>query len=182
MKHVRFTNAHQSITFSRRMMLLGGAQAAVGTPDRTAGLAVGRAEPEIPAPFGEQPRPAHPGAASPGLDHRPTREAARDQQGELPCRYHPATAGRCAEGSSAARSIDAAPFDEVQRITDELKTSRGFQPVSVSDNVPYEQYAAVTVRLPELPGVSAARALRASTPQGLPTTCRIRRCRLGDGI
>ena len=29
-KHVRFTNAHQSITFSRRMMLLGGAQAAVG--------------------------------------------------------------------------------------------------------------------------------------------------------
>src|SRR3954465_1433323 len=30
-KHVRFTNAHQSITFSRRMMLLGGAQAAVGT-------------------------------------------------------------------------------------------------------------------------------------------------------
>ncbi len=30
MKHVRFTNAHQSITFSRRMMLLGGAQAAVG--------------------------------------------------------------------------------------------------------------------------------------------------------
>src|SRR3954452_15769196 len=31
MKHVRFTNAHQSITFSRRMMLLTGAQAAVGT-------------------------------------------------------------------------------------------------------------------------------------------------------
>ena len=40
MKHVRFTNAHQSITFSRRMMLLGGAQAAVGThADRTHGLA-----------------------------------------------------------------------------------------------------------------------------------------------
>src|SRR5213082_235914 len=31
MKHVRLTNAHQSITFSRRMMLLSGAQAAVGT-------------------------------------------------------------------------------------------------------------------------------------------------------
>src|SRR3954449_178467 len=29
-KHVRFTNAHQSIAFSRRMMLLGGAQAGVG--------------------------------------------------------------------------------------------------------------------------------------------------------
>jgi len=36
MKHMRITTAHQSITFSRRMMLLGGAQAAVG------GLLVGR--------------------------------------------------------------------------------------------------------------------------------------------
>ena len=30
-KPVRITNAHQSITFSRRMLLLGGAEAAVGT-------------------------------------------------------------------------------------------------------------------------------------------------------
>src|SRR5207342_3029201 len=36
MKHMRFTTAHQSITFSRRMMLLGGAQAVVG------GVLVGR--------------------------------------------------------------------------------------------------------------------------------------------
>src|SRR5436190_15402186 len=36
MKHMRITTAHQSITFSRRMMLLGGAQAAVG------GLLIGR--------------------------------------------------------------------------------------------------------------------------------------------
>ena len=50
MKHMRFTNAHQSITFSRRMLLLGGAQAAVGAAaDRAHGLAVDRAEPEVPA-------------------------------------------------------------------------------------------------------------------------------------
>src|SRR3954462_9803390 len=36
MKPVRLTNAHQSITFSRRMLILGGAQAAVG------GLLIGR--------------------------------------------------------------------------------------------------------------------------------------------
>src|SRR6476620_6873218 len=30
MKHMRITTVHQSITFSRRMMLLGGAQAAIG--------------------------------------------------------------------------------------------------------------------------------------------------------
>src|SRR5205814_10375127 len=36
MKHMRITTAVQSITFSRRMMVLGGAQAAIG------GLLVGR--------------------------------------------------------------------------------------------------------------------------------------------
>ena len=36
MKHMRITTAHQSITFSRRIMVLGGAQAAVG------GLLIGR--------------------------------------------------------------------------------------------------------------------------------------------
>src|SRR3954465_586715 len=36
MKPIRLTNAHQSITFSRRMLLLGGAQAGVG------GLLIGR--------------------------------------------------------------------------------------------------------------------------------------------
>src|ERR1043166_9372318 len=36
MKPIRITNAHQSITFSRRMLMLGGAQFAVG------GLLIGR--------------------------------------------------------------------------------------------------------------------------------------------
>src|SRR6476659_5049067 len=36
MKPIRITNAHQSITFSRRMLMLGGAQAAIG------GLLIGR--------------------------------------------------------------------------------------------------------------------------------------------
>ena len=36
MKPIRITNTHQSITFSRRMLILGGAQAAVG------GVLVGR--------------------------------------------------------------------------------------------------------------------------------------------
>lgn len=36
MKHQRFTSVHQSLTFSRRMLLVGGAQAAIG------GLLIGR--------------------------------------------------------------------------------------------------------------------------------------------
>jgi penicillin-binding protein 2 len=58
------------------------------------------------------------------------------------------------------------PSDEVERITRELAASRGFQPVSVADNVPYEQYAAITVRLPDLPGVSASQGFTRFYPGG----------------
>jgi penicillin-binding protein 2 len=58
------------------------------------------------------------------------------------------------------------PPDEVDRIKKELATSRGFQPVSVADNVPYEQYAAITVRMPDLPGVAASRGFTRYYPGG----------------
>src|SRR6478672_11845285 len=58
------------------------------------------------------------------------------------------------------------PPDEIERINRELATSRGFRPVSVADSIPYEQYAAVTVRLPELPGVSASRGFTRLYPGG----------------
>jgi len=58
------------------------------------------------------------------------------------------------------------PPDEVERITRELSQSRGFQPVSVGDNVPYEQYAAITVRLPDLPGVAASQGFTRFYPGG----------------
>jgi cell division protein FtsI/penicillin-binding protein 2 len=44
--------------------------------------------------------------------------------------------------------------------------ARGFQPVQVAENVPYERYAAVTVRLPELPGVEPARGFTRFYPAG----------------
>ena len=47
--------------------------------------------------------------------------------------------------------------DDVDRILRDLKQGKGFQPVQVAENVTYEQYAAVTVRLPDLPGVQATR-------------------------
>src|SRR6266550_2533207 len=58
------------------------------------------------------------------------------------------------------------PPDEIDRINRELAVSRGFQPVSVADNIPYDQYAAITVRLPELPGVAASRGFTRSYPAG----------------
>ena len=58
-----------------------------------------------------------------------------------------------------------------------LQQSRGFQPVSVADNVAYEQYAAITVRLPDLPGVAASRGFTRFYPAGVGRRTASRLCR-----
>src|SRR5258708_38073134 len=133
MKHMRITTAHQSITFSRRMMLLGGAQAAVG------GLLVGRmgwlaiAQNEkynllsesnrvqlIPVPprrgwiIDRNGKPIAINKASFRVDLIP------QQLVDAPTVV-----------SEIAKILDLQP-DELERIGDELKTSRGFRPVSVA--------------------------------------------------
>ena len=56
--------------------------------------------------------------------------------------------------------------DDLDRVLRELKDSRGFKPVEVAESIPYERYAAVTVRLPELPGVQATRGFSRFYPAG----------------
>ena len=56
--------------------------------------------------------------------------------------------------------------DDVGRIIKELKAARGYQPVQVAENVPYDQYAAVTVHLPEMPGVQPTRGFSRYYPTG----------------
>ena len=167
MKHVRFTNAHQSITFSRRMMLLGGAQAGVGT------LLVGRmgwlsiAQNQKYQLLSESNRVQL-------IPVPPRRGWLIDRNGK-PIAINKASfrvdiipqqmiKGRDIVGPVS--KLLALPPDEIDRINRELATSRGFQPVSVADNVPYEQYAAVTVRLPDLPGVAASRGFTRFYPAG----------------
>ena len=58
------------------------------------------------------------------------------------------------------------PADEVERIKEELGRAAGYQPVPVAENLPYEQYAAVTVRQPELPGVAPLRSFSRHYPEG----------------
>jgi penicillin-binding protein 2 len=167
MKHVRFTNAHQSFTFSRRMMLLSGAQAAVGTMliGRMGWLAIAQNEKYqllsesnrvqlIPVPprrgwlIDRNGKPIAINKASFRVDIIPQQMVkGRDIVGPL-------------------TNLLQLPPDEVDRINRELAVSRGFQPVSVADSVPYEQYAAVTVRLPELPGVAASRGFTRFYPAG----------------
>jgi penicillin-binding protein 2 len=58
------------------------------------------------------------------------------------------------------------PPEEVERVREELKRAAGYQPVPVAENLPFEKYAAVTVRLPELPGVAPLRAFSRFYPDG----------------
>src|SRR4051812_2716250 len=56
--------------------------------------------------------------------------------------------------------------DDVMRIKEGLANAAGYQPVPVAENIPYDKYAAVTVRLSELPGVAPLRSFARFYPEG----------------
>ena len=58
------------------------------------------------------------------------------------------------------------PGEEVQRIREELAKAAGYQPVPVAENLEFEKYAAVALRLPELPGVAPLRGFSRFYPSG----------------
>jgi penicillin-binding protein 2 len=164
---MRITTAHQSLTFSRRMMLLGGAQAAVG------GLLVGRmgwlaiAQNQKYQLLSESNRVQL-------IPVPPRRGWIIDRNGK-PIAINRASFRVDIIPQQLEKDHDVVPElatllklddDAVERIRQELSESRGFRPVSVADNVPYEQYAAVTVRLPDLPGVQATRGYSRYYPDG----------------
>ncbi len=60
----------------------------------------------------------------------------------------------------------ALPPEEVERIRLDLKNAAGFQPVQVAENVDWEHFAAVSVHLPELPGVAPTRGFSRHYPAG----------------
>ena len=163
----RFTSAHQSISFSRRMLLLGGAQVGVGA------LLIGRlgwlsiAQNAKYQLLSENNRVQL-------IPVPPRRGWIIDRNGK------PIAINRSSfrvdiipqqliDGPRVVATLTdllKLPPDEVDRINRELEHSRGFQPVSVADNISYEQYAAITVRLPELAGVAASRGFSRFYPAG----------------
>lgn len=60
----------------------------------------------------------------------------------------------------------ALPAEEVRRIRTALEGAAGYQPVPVAENLSFDKYAAVTLRLPELPGVSPLRGFSRYYPDG----------------
>jgi len=167
MKPIRITSTHQSITFSRRMLVLGGAQIAVG------GLLIGRlgwlaiAENEKYQLLSESNRVQL-------IPVPPRRGWIIDRYGK-PIAINKASFRVDIIPQQLEKGTDIVPEiarllqlddDDVDRVRRELEESRGFQPVSVADNVPYEQYAAITVRLPDLPGVAASQGFTRFYPGG----------------
>jgi penicillin-binding protein 2 len=64
-----------------------------------------------------------------------------------------------------ARLLDLTP-EEVERIRRGVEAAAGFQPVPVAEHLTFEKFAAVSLRLPELPGVSPLRAFSRHYPEG----------------
>ncbi|MBA4042678.1 MAG: penicillin-binding protein 2, partial [Sphingobium sp.] len=56
--------------------------------------------------------------------------------------------------------------EQMARIRLDLKHAAGFQPVQVADNLDWERFAAVNVRLPELPGVAPTQGFARYYPAG----------------
>src|SRR6185437_14574898 len=56
--------------------------------------------------------------------------------------------------------------DKTQDLRDRLAQSAGFQPVEVVDGLDYDTFAAVSVRLPDLPGVIPQRGFSRYYPSG----------------
>jgi penicillin-binding protein 2 len=161
------TESNQAFTFTRRAMVLGGAQVAV------AGLLIGRMgwisvhENERYQMLSESNR----------VQMRlipPRRGWIVDRYGKpvainrsdfrvdlIPDRLHEPERIL----AELTRLLELPP-DEVERIREELARAAGYQPVPVAENLSFDKYAAVTIRLPELPGVAPLRAFSRFYPDG----------------
>ncbi len=167
MKMQRVTSAHQSLTFSRRMLLLGGAQAGIGA------LLIGRlgylsiAQNQKYQLLSEENRvqliPVPPrrgwlidrNGKPIAINRSSFRVDIIPQQLENPDKVLKTLA-----------DLLQLTTDDIDRILADLKQGRGFQSVQVAENVSYERYAAVSVHLPELPGVQATRGFSRYYPDG----------------
>jgi len=139
---MRFTAAHQSLAFSRRMLLVGGAQVALG------GLLVGRlgylsisqnehykllAEDNRVQLLIVPPRRGwiiDRGGKPIAINRSDFRIDLIPEQVEDPARTL----------AVLTELLELGP-DEVDRIKREMAAARGYKPVQIAENVPYERYA-----------------------------------------
>ena len=161
------TEAAQSFTFSRRAMVVGGLQGAVGAMlvGRMAWISV--VQNEKYSLLSESNRvnmtliPPRRGWI---LDRHG--KALADNRTDFRVDLIPQRViNPEATITELARLLKLEP-DEVDRIREDLEKSAGFRPVQVADKLTYDQYAAISVRLPDLPGVAPSQGFSRNYPAG----------------
>ncbi len=161
------TEAAQAFSFSRRAMVLGGAQAAVGVvlAGRMAWLSV--AENERYNLLAESNRV--------NLTMIPPRRGWIIDRHGAPIANNRTDfrvdliPDRMEDGDRVLgelRQLLALTAEDMARIQTDLKRAGNFTPVQVAENLDWERFAAVSVRLPELPGVQPTRGFSRSYPPG----------------
>ncbi|KQM41328.1 penicillin-binding protein 2 [Sphingomonas sp. Leaf10] len=161
------TEAAQAFSFSRRAMVLGGAQAAVGVvlAARMAWLSV--AENERYNLLAESNRV--------NLTMIPPRRGWIIDRHGAPIANNRTDfrvdliPDRMEDGVRVLGELQqllALTAEDMARIQTDLKRAGNFTPVQVAENLDWERFAAVSVRLPELPGVQPTRGFSRSYPPG----------------
>jgi len=161
------SEASQAFTFSRRALFLTGAQTAIGglLVTRMAWLAI--AENERYKLLAESNRvnltlvPPRRGWLVDRNGHPIAINRTDFRVDLIPDRV--IDAERTIDQLARLLDLDA---DERARIARDLAAAAGYQPVQVAENLPWEKFAAISVRLPDLPGVAPARGFSRYYPDG----------------
>lgn len=161
------TEAQQAFTFTRRSLVLGGAQVAVGAvlAGRMAWLSV--AQNEKYSLLAESNRV--------NLTLMPPRRGWIVDRAGKPLALN-RTAFRVdiipdrltdkdRTLDELQRLLGISP-DEMERIGTDLEKAAGFQPVQIAENLDWDRFAAVSIRSSELPGVAPAQSYTRYYPEG----------------
>lgn len=164
---LKVTEASQAYSFSRRALLMGGAQGLVALvlAGRMTWLSV--YENERYKLMAEDNRVSQ--TLSP-----PRRGWIVDRSGQPIANNRtdfrvdliPDRLERREETLTALQQLLGLTPEDMARIATDLKRAQGFQPVQVKENLDWEHYAAISVRIPELPGVAPTRGFARNYPLG----------------
>jgi penicillin-binding protein 2 len=164
---LKVTEASQTYSFSRRAVLMGGAQGAVALvlAGRMTWLSVFENERyKLMAEDNRVSRTLSPPRRGWIIDRngQPLANNRTDFRVDL----IPDRLEKREETLAALQQMLGLTPEDMARVATDLKRAQGFQPVQVKESLDWERYAKVLVRLPELPGVQATQGFTRNYPLG----------------